>query len=243
MVFTKAHSFSFASCTVQTRKHTRHSYAGTGGSSLPATSPCRVVASIWPIPARHKATQRLSIIHSPLGVWCGVNPGTTQTLQVPTSAHHHLFILSKSAVFPVIMSFGFSVGDFLAGIKLAHDLAVALSDGRGSKVQFQGLVRELYSLERAMIAIHNLQVPAELEQRLWMVQQAASHCQTVITNFLLKGDIYMRCLSQGGSTKWWKNAFYKVKWAIYKVDDLNELRASLRGHTMAMSLMLQVLQM
>jgi hypothetical protein len=141
------------------------------------------------------------------------------------------------------MSFGFSVGDFLAAIELVHDLAVALSDGRGSSAKFQGLVQELYSLERAMIEIKNLQVSAGLESHLWMVQQVATQCQRAIADFLRKSDVYMQCLRQGGSTKWWKDAFYKVKWAVYKADDVDELRARLRGHAVAMGLMLQVLQM
>lgn len=141
------------------------------------------------------------------------------------------------------MSFGFSVGDFLAAIELVHDLATALSDGHGSNLKFQGLVQELYSLERVMVEIKNLEVSPELESRLWMVQQAASHCQTAIGNFLQKSDVYMRCLRQGGSANWWKDAFYKIKWAVYKADDVDELRACLRGHATAMGLMLQLLQM
>lgn len=141
------------------------------------------------------------------------------------------------------MSFGFSVGDFLAAIELVHDLATALSDGHGSSLKFQGLVQELYSLERVMVEIKNLEVSTELESRLWMVQQAASHCQTAIGNFLQKSDVYMRCLRQGGSANWWKDAFYKIKWAVYKADDVDELRACLRGHAAAMGLMLQLLQM
>lgn len=109
------------------------------------------------------------------------------------------------------MSFGFSVGDFLAAIELVHGLAVALSDGRGSSAKFQGLVQELYSVERAMIEIKNLQVPPESEPRFWMIQQATSYCQTAISDFLRKNDIYMRCLREGGSKTWWKDAFYKVK--------------------------------
>ncbi|KAH6637118.1 hypothetical protein F5144DRAFT_207202 [Chaetomium tenue] len=140
------------------------------------------------------------------------------------------------------MSFGFSVGDFLAAIELVHDLAVALSDGRGSSVKFQGLIQELYSIERVMIEIKNLQVPKELEQRLWMIQQATSHCQTIISNFLRRNDSYMRCLREGGSKAWWKDAYYKIKWAVYKVKDVDELRASLRGHATAMGFMFQLLQ-
>lgn len=141
------------------------------------------------------------------------------------------------------MSFGFAVGDFLAAIDLVHDLAVALSDSRGSGAKFKGLVQELYFLERAMIAINGLQVPAGLESHLWIVQQAASQCQRAITDFLRKSDVYMQCLGQGGSSRWWKDAFYKIKWAVYKADDVEELRACLRGHAVAMGIMLQVLQL
>ncbi|KAK4234844.1 hypothetical protein C8A03DRAFT_37338 [Achaetomium macrosporum] len=136
------------------------------------------------------------------------------------------------------MSFGFSVGDFLATIELVHDLAVALSDSRGSRAKFRGLVQELYSLERAMIEIKNLQLPAGLESHLWMVQQAASQCQRAITDFLQKNDAYMRCLGQGTSAAWWNESFYKIKWAVYKADDVDELRACLRGHALAMGIML-----
>jgi hypothetical protein len=141
------------------------------------------------------------------------------------------------------MSFGFAVGDFLAAIELVHNLAVALSDGRGSGTKFRGLAQELYSLERAMIAIKGIQVPSSLESDLRAVQQTASQCQRVITDFLQKNDIYIQCLGQGGSTKWWKDIFYTVKWAVYKADDVDELRAYLRGQTVAMGMMLQVLQM
>jgi hypothetical protein len=82
-----------------------------------------------------------------------------------------------------------------------------------------------------------------LESDLRAVQQTASQCQRVITDFLQKNDIYIQCLGQGGSTKWWKDIFYKVKWAVYKADDVDELRAYLRGQTVAMGMMLQVLQM
>ncbi len=141
------------------------------------------------------------------------------------------------------MSFGFSVGDFLAAIELVHDLAFALSHSRGSGTKFRGLIQELYALERVMIEIKTLQMPPGLESQLWMVQQATSQIQTVITKFLQQNDIYMQYLGQVSSSRWWKTSFYKVKWALYKADDVEELRASLRGHTVAMGLMLQVLQM
>lgn len=141
------------------------------------------------------------------------------------------------------MSLGFSVGDFLAAIELVHDLAAVLSDHRGSGAKFRGLVQELYSLERAMIGIKQLRVAASLESHLGMIQQAASQCQHAITGFLRTSGVYMQFLGQEGSTKRWKEAFYKIKWASYKAHDVDELRACLRGHALAMCIMLQLLQM
>ncbi|KAL2258158.1 hypothetical protein VTK26DRAFT_8642 [Humicola hyalothermophila] len=141
------------------------------------------------------------------------------------------------------MSFGFSVGDFLAAIELVHDLAVALSETSGSSSAFQGLAQELYSLERAMIEIKGLQVSTALEPTLRAVLQVTSQCQRMITNFVRKNDVYVQCLGQGRSFKWWKDTFYKIKWAVYKSDEIDELRACLQSHVMAIGLMLQALQM
>ena len=141
------------------------------------------------------------------------------------------------------MSFGFAVGDFLAVIELVHDLAVALSGSHGSGSKFKGLIQELYSIERVMVEIKSLQTPVVLESNLGMIQQAALQCQAAITDFLQRNDGYMHHLGQTGSNRWWKGAFFKIKWAVYKTDEVEELRACLRSHSIAMSLMLQILQM
>ncbi len=162
----------------------------------------------------------------------------------PTIAPPYLLVVKPlSKGLSVAMSFGFSVGDFLAAIELVHNLALALSNNRGSGAKFKGLIQELYAIERVMIEIKTLQMPPGLESQIWMVQQATSQAQTAITKFLQQNDVYMRYLGQENSSKWWNKAFYKIKWAVCKSDDVEELRASLRGHTMAMGLVLQVLQM
>jgi hypothetical protein len=48
------------------------------------------------------------------------------------------------------MSFGFSVGDFIAAGKLISDIINSLSDVGGSKSEYQELVRELESLQFAL---------------------------------------------------------------------------------------------
>jgi hypothetical protein len=63
-----------------------------------------------------------------------------QTTSVPISA--------KSSM--TVMSFGFSVGDFLAVLTVAKDLALALRDTKGVPVELQQLNTMLDSLQKAI---------------------------------------------------------------------------------------------
>lgn len=51
---------------------------------------------------------------------------------------------------------GFSFGDFVAGILLVKDLINALQESKGGKADYRNLMNDLYSLERALVAIKNL---------------------------------------------------------------------------------------
>lgn len=54
------------------------------------------------------------------------------------------------------MSFGFSVGDFLAVGKLITDITNSLSEAGGSKSEYQELLRELDSLNHALKHLEKL---------------------------------------------------------------------------------------
>ncbi|KAH8634296.1 ankyrin [Alternaria alternata] len=53
------------------------------------------------------------------------------------------------------VGFGFSVGDLIAVGKLAHDIAVALSDCRGASAEYRSLVDLLNSLKTSLSLIGN----------------------------------------------------------------------------------------
>jgi hypothetical protein len=57
--------------------------------------------------------------------------------------------------FSMAVGFGFSVGDLIAVGKLAHDIAIALSDCRGASADFRSLVELLGSLKTSLDLISN----------------------------------------------------------------------------------------
>ena len=60
----------------------------------------------------------------------------------------------------MVTPFGFSVGDFVAGIELIRQLINALEDSAGSSSEYRDLIKELYSLERALLEVKHLDLNA-----------------------------------------------------------------------------------
>ena len=57
-----------------------------------------------------------------------------------------------------MIPFGLSFGDFVDGISLLKSLIDALDDTFGAKAEYRGLIAGLYCLERALIAIKEIEV-------------------------------------------------------------------------------------
>ena len=71
------------------------------------------------------------------------------------------------------ISFGFSVGDFLAALDLVATVIDALRDSGNASSQNRELLRELYSLETALIRVKRLDVDDELQAEVIALRQAA----------------------------------------------------------------------
>ena len=54
------------------------------------------------------------------------------------------------------MSFGFSVGDFLAVAELAYKLGKALSDTKGAAKEYQELITELNVVHKVLLQVDDL---------------------------------------------------------------------------------------
>ena len=148
--------------------------------------------------------------------------------------------------------FGFSIGDFVAGIGLVRDVIEALQASSSSTARYQGLISELFTLERALLEVKKLAIGDErttplerlaLEAKHGALRLAAVQCQDTISRLLGKVKKYDRHLSKNGSGSKWKDALRKVQWAILTDKDLEESRAEIRGHATSITMLLTVTQL
>ncbi len=139
--------------------------------------------------------------------------------------------------------FGFSVGDFFSGINLIRELIKALEDSAGSSAEYRDLIKELYSLERALLEVKHLDLEESQHSQHVALKQVAIQCQETIDGFLNKIRKFQPALGTGGSNSSWKNGLRKVEWTLYKKDDVQKLRAQLNGHTTSINILLMTVQL
>jgi hypothetical protein len=140
-------------------------------------------------------------------------------------------------------AFGFSFGDFVDGIELIRQLINAVKDGAGSSREYQDLVHELYSLERALLEVKQVQITDELRPQRIAVEQAALQCQETISQFLSKISKYQPSLRVGGSGSTWRDGLRKIQWALYRKEDVQRFRAQIQGHTSSIMTLLITMQL
>lgn len=139
------------------------------------------------------------------------------------------------------MSFGFSVGDFIAAVQLVGTVIQSVSQVGGAKAEFRELVQQLYSLQTALLKVKQLEFNIEQETDYLALKQAASQCQFTIHAFWDRASRFQRDLasdSRGAKSTW-----MKIKWTLCKKDDLIKFRADLAAHTEAIALLLVTVQM
>ena len=144
---------------------------------------------------------------------------------------------------PYIMSvgFGFSVGDFIAALNLVGTIIDALREAGGAGAEYRELIRQLYTLETALLRIKRLDLEEVQNVERIALQQAASQCQRTIDNFWEKIQKYQPHLGQSGFRI--KSAWSKVKWATCEKEDLLRFKTDVMAHTASIELLLMTVQM
>lgn len=140
--------------------------------------------------------------------------------------------------------FGFSVGDFIAGVSLVKKLVRALNDAAGSRAAYRKLISELLNLEDALTEIGNLQLrPAQESQKLILLRVATQR-QTSIEAFLQKNAKFKETLGLQSSATIpsWRTNLHKIQWALCKNNAIDDLRTDLAAHTTALKVILATVQ-
>ncbi|OBT40995.1 hypothetical protein VE00_08259 [Pseudogymnoascus sp. WSF 3629] len=136
------------------------------------------------------------------------------------------------------MSFGFSVGDFLAVGKLILDITNTLGDAGGSKSEYQELLRELESLNHALKHLDKLSANTR-SASLKSIKYTALSCRLPLERFLGKIQKYDRALGiWGGEANLVKNTADKLRWAFREKDEINKLQSYLNIHIGTINILL-----
>jgi hypothetical protein len=146
--------------------------------------------------------------------------------------------------------FGFSVGDFVAGIGLIRDVIEALQVSSSSTIRYQGLISELFALERALLEVKRLSTNEENQPKLVEIEAlhralffTAVQCQETVDKLLAKVKKYEGHLISKISSSKWKDNLRRVQWALLTDGELGESRAEIRGHATSINILLTITQM
>ena len=142
-------------------------------------------------------------------------------------------------------TFGFSFGDFIAGIGLVRDLVTALQDGARAKLQFRHPITELMNLERALTEVRFLKVDDYHISQKRALEQIAVQCQESIEDFLRRNAKFNTTLGTKTTfSKWsWRVNLHKIQWAMCQEDAVDKLRANIMGHTLTINTLLATIHL
>ncbi|TEY81030.1 hypothetical protein BOTCAL_0035g00230 [Botryotinia calthae] len=129
------------------------------------------------------------------------------------------------------MSFGFSIGDFIAVGEVIVTLIEGLRETGGSKSDYQELVRELQSLEKALKHVEKVSTSKGSNIGLDGVKCAALLCRYPLEELSL-GSRAPRGIKTAGR---------KIQWAFMKKDEVQKLLGYLSIHTDSINMMLLTL--
>ena len=141
------------------------------------------------------------------------------------------------------VGFGFSAGDIIAALKLVDTVIDALRDSGEAGLAYRELVRELYSLETALLHVKRLDGADLPQAEVISLRQVAAQCHSTIDDFWKKVQQYQPHLGPSHSATPIKSGWMKIRWAICKKDDLTKFKANLAGHTEAINILLNAMAM
>jgi hypothetical protein len=137
------------------------------------------------------------------------------------------------------MSFGYSVGDFIAIGSLLFKIGATLRDSTGSSADYQELVIRFDCFEELLKTVHCQITSSQLPRAA--AQAIIAHvlkCEPLLRKFDTTTEKYKKSLSRGGSGKKLKDSWRKIGWGMYKRDEILELFEGLGKQMDAINLLL-----
>lgn len=145
------------------------------------------------------------------------------------------------------ITFG-SVGDILSVSLLVKELALALSESRGSVAEYQATIRELHVLDISLLQVEKLSRTQNTSPELRALYSTASDiilgCRASVDAFSATIKKYSSCLVAGGSGNRIKDITRKIQWRVsQEQESIARFRAQVTGYTESINMLLATANM
>ena len=138
------------------------------------------------------------------------------------------------------ITFG-SIGDIISLSLRIKQLVECLNSAHGSSAEYQAVVRELWSLDRAILEIEalfaSLGNSPQLNALKATANACAQDCQRCIRMFKEHIQMFKKGLDKDESGNVFKNATSKIRWSFDK-EPLAKFRTEVNAHCMSLNMLL-----
>jgi hypothetical protein len=138
------------------------------------------------------------------------------------------------------MSFGFSVGDFIAAASLISNIVSCLRSSGGSASEYQELTDELHGLRLVLSKISHLESSVQQTEEMESVKIAARSCIPLLENFRQIVEPYSKSLERGKTRGWVVDAKRKVQWELTMKTEVQKFRMCLNTRIDTLNLSLSI---
>lgn len=134
-----------------------------------------------------------------------------------------------------------SVGDVITLGLLIRDVIKCLDDSRGSSAEYQAVIRELWSLDHALLEVELLLVSSQQSTELNALRETAlriaEKCEACISAFRDRVRKYRGFLGSNGSGDLLGTAVRKFRWAVSEKESLARFRAEIIAHCLSLNML------
>lgn len=142
------------------------------------------------------------------------------------------------------MSFGFSVGDFIAFSKLVADVISALRSA--SRYEYNSLVDELTNLQAALHQLQNIKYTDDHRAEVEALKAAALSCRSQVDDFavkLAKFEGMSKSSSSLSKSERAKAYFRRLEWGFTMQDEVMKMKARVTAHVGYLNMRLTIISL
>jgi hypothetical protein len=146
----------------------------------------------------------------------------------------------------MVLPFGVSVGDFIAGIQLLCEGLQALNDASGASYDHNQLHLTLKTLASALSKVEGLALNCAQTAQQQAIEEAVGELREFMSAFLVsieKYNIIGKNPTASDPKPKVKRAMRKLQWSLFKKEDIAKFQKTVAGHVNNLQLLLGPLQM